>query len=98
MGFCLRASCRNTGNNRNYDNGEVMDKELINKIANIFPSPVHQHICIGELHAKEIITLVTQANQAAVIEAVRLLDTGMNNYDIQRAIEEINKALDTEVK
>ncbi len=48
-----------------------MDKELINKIANIFPSPVHQHICIGELHAKEIITLVTQANKAVVKEALK---------------------------
>ncbi len=48
-----------------------MDKELINKIANIFPSPVHQHICIGGLHAKEIITLVTQANLGAVKEALK---------------------------
>ncbi len=99
MGFCLRASCRNTGNNRNYDNGEVMDKELINKIANIFPSPVHQHICIGELHAKEIITLVTQANKAAVIEAIKSArHESTSMCFIVKANRAINTALDTEAK
>ncbi len=71
-----------------------MDKDLINKVAEIY----REHSALDLSKAIEIIELVTQANKAVVIESVRLLDTGMNNYDIQRSIEEINKALDTEVK
>ncbi len=43
-----------------------MDKELINKVAEIY----RERSVYDLSKAKEIITLVTQANKAAVIEAV----------------------------
>jgi hypothetical protein len=48
---------------------------------------------IGKDLAKQIYTLITNHNREKVVEALHLLDTGMNNYDIQSAIKAINEAL-----
>ncbi len=81
-----------------------MDKELINKVAEIYRErSVHDLT-----KAIEIITLVTQENKAAVIEAVAELielQFGLkpklyrNSKHVDESIEDaFNTALDTEVK
>jgi len=51
-----------------------MNKQgLIEKVANVQPSPVHHHILVGELHAKSIAELCAIYYEKLAIEAVMKL-------------------------
>ena len=64
----------------------MSDKSLVEEIAEIRVSPVHC-LSIGKGISKQIIALVLDK----AIHELHLLDTGMNNYDVQSAIETLIK-------